>query len=134
MFRHAGSFKPTTICPQCKARAEYQKDAVHPPIYNHVYRCRKCGANIASPTEYGTCSRYGMIAKDLSANDCMMCPVPRQERFDPNILECRYFGGPMSHPEVQAHFEQKIAASAVETFKMDKKKEVEEYGKKPIEG
>ena len=60
-------------------------------LHFHVYKCVSCGAMNASPTVRSKCKKFGIISKDLAANDCLLCPIPKLEGFDVMKQTCPYY-------------------------------------------
>lgn len=116
-FVHARKDKlPSLKCPSCGGLAVYSKTKVIRPLYHHYYKCLRCKAKIASPTEYGFCEKYDIIVKDTAANDCFMCPVPKQLGFDVKNQKCPFWKGSVPYPEVEAKIEKEISRNVLQAI------------------
>lgn len=81
---------PSLKCLSCGQMAVLSK-LLWGELHYHVYECPSCGRMNASPTQYSKCAKYGLIAKDLAANDCLLCPIPMDEGFDVQERVCPYY-------------------------------------------
>lgn len=88
----------STVCPKCGKIARYDKTMLAGPLFHHVYKC-VCGALIGCPTVYAKCKKFGIIAKDLVANDCLMCPIPKAEKLNPE-KDCPYYLDKIDYKEM----------------------------------
>lgn len=68
---------------------------------NRIYKCLKCFALIGAPTTYAVCNKKGIIARDVFLNDCFICEIPREEKFDITKQKCPYFVEKVRHEEIK---------------------------------
>ena len=62
-------------CPHCRGVGCLAYTGGTLPNGDRIYLCARCRKRIASPTDYGYCSRYGIrLEKDTFWSPCKDCP------------------------------------------------------------
>ena len=133
-FVHYRNQTITLKCPECKGTAVYDHKKIIDPLYHHFYKCLRCKAQIASPTSYAMCEKFGIIVRDMAMNDCYMCPIPQKLKFDPRKQKCPYYREKeiITHPQIEEHITkqlQKLGGSR-RNLKVVKDRDEEKYYKK----
>lgn len=103
-FAHRKDSRGT--CPQCKGVTVITNEVVR-PAFHHVYKCLRCAAKIGSPTRFSWCTKFGVIAKDVSskgANDCLYCKVPGELGIDVLKQKCPFFDRALRTDELEEAF------------------------------
>ena len=101
-FKHIkeAGINPLTKCKKC-GKPSVLTNKTYGPLHDHVYQCMGCKAFTGSPTMYAWCKKYGLIARDLNLNDCLICPVPKKEGFSVKTAQCPYFDRKINMSEFQ---------------------------------
>lgn len=69
-------FQPPSKCRNCSRVGQLVFTGKRDRLGNHVYRCLKCGASIAAPTDYAKCTLFSdleRLEKDVFYNPCRDC-------------------------------------------------------------
>jgi len=130
-FIHYRNQTITLTCPQCKGKAVYDHKKVIDPLYHHFYKCLRCKAEIASPTDYSRCEKFGIIVKDKAMNDCFMCAIPQKLKFNPRKEICPYYKGneKITYPQIEEHIAKQLneLGGSRRNFKIVKDRDEEKY-------